>query len=236
MINLSVEDYDGLTAGATVIRSDEDGPRLLSASDGRIVKVMRSRGFLSADTFGGAARRFVANAARLHELGIRAPEPDGPFRCKSVKGHIVMYQRLNHETIRDEHARDNTPEDMLLRLPAFISELHDKGVFFEALNLGNIIYSADQPYGLIDIDAVSFSGSPLNARKRVTNLIELMSDSGDRQILVDYGLERLIAEYLDNCGMQHADRVSLVEKLRDEASELEPVSVACNKLLERSSG
>jgi hypothetical protein len=70
-----------------------------------------------------------------------------------------------------EYLQQNPVEDSFLQLLGeFIAHLHAKGIFFRSAHFGNIIYTPDKQFGLIDISDMSISPFSLNIFKRLRNL------------------------------------------------------------------
>ena len=229
MINLSAEEFNAWAGGAKVLRDDGKGNQVLLTGDDRIIRLTRARRLLDS-TF----KRFAANANELKTLGIRSPDIDGVFRCRSEHATLVMYKRLEQDTIRNLLNSDSPPGDMVTRLSAFLAELHDKGVFSSALDLGGIVYAGDMPYALVELKDLQIITSPLTIRRRIAAIATLLSPGADRQVLMDYGLDRFLSEYLDHAGLDHGDRIALVHKLPEHLSDPEPVRAVCESLINRS--
>ena len=68
---------------------------------------------------------------------------------------------------------------MLPALGAFIAKLHDRGVYFRSLHLGNIVMTPEGTLGLIDIADMRFSRGQLTASQRKRNLRHLLRYPSD---------------------------------------------------------
>jgi tRNA A-37 threonylcarbamoyl transferase component Bud32 len=233
---MNADDFAELTAGSQTLKRDWRGDRVLLASDGRIVKLFRHKRLLTSNRIWPYASRFAANAGRLADLGIRAARVDGVFHCSSQKADVVVYPRLEGEPMRTRLAGGDPVDALLGRLPAFVAELHDKGIHFRALHLGNVMCEDHEPLGLIDVQYMRFYRKPLSWRLRIRNLLHLLGEAKDRQVLEAYGFDRFVAEYLDHWGMGHDERSDFVRRLRSAARAVPPLADACDRLLRTAPG
>jgi len=139
---LGKQEYLALRAGAEVLEADHCGEKVLRLVDGSILKLFRHKRLLSSATFFPYARRFAANAAALAGLGVPVPHILRIARVPSIGRDAVLYQPLAGQTLR-ELLRAGIADDEARRLKAmltrFIIMLHDKGVYFRSLHLGNVV-------------------------------------------------------------------------------------------------
>jgi hypothetical protein len=73
--------------------------------------------------------------------------------------------------------------------------LHDKGILFRSIHLGNILVLEHGGFGLIDIADMSIQRRPLGLLKRARNFRHLLHDKADRDSLEQYGYERFLEQY-----------------------------------------
>src|SRR5690606_35574721 len=67
------------------------------------------------------------------------------------------------------------------RLAEFITHLHECGVYFRSLHMGNIVLTPDNQLGLIDISDMRCLGRPLSRRMRDRNYRHLLRYENDWQ-------------------------------------------------------
>jgi len=170
MRNLTLDEFNQLTQNSTVLADDEHGKKVLELPDHTIIKLFRVKRLISQATIYSPARRFARNAHKLERLNIPTITLIDLYNFKSIQRTAVHYQQLEGLTVR-EYLQSNPVEDeFLIRLGQFIAQLHDKGIFFRSAHFGNIIYTPDKRFGLIDISDMSISPFSLGIIKRLRNL------------------------------------------------------------------
>lgn len=86
-------------------------------------------------------------------------------------------------------------------LGILIAELHNKGVYFRSLHLGNVVQDENGQLGLIDISDMVCSSAPLGRLKRSRNFQHLFRYERDVDNLRPYGdgfIEGYVANLPDN--------------------------------------
>jgi len=180
---LSREKYDRWRAGAQVLEQDAYGEKVLRLADGSFLKLFRRKSWLSKTAFYPPAKRFADNAATLRKLGIPCPRIIQLYRLSAPYRSVVHYHPLEGETLRqllhEQSAFDH--EELFARLADFITHLHDCGVYFRSLHMGNIVLTPDNRFGLIDISDMRCLGRPLPRSMRERNYRHLMRYANDWQ-------------------------------------------------------
>jgi RIO-like serine/threonine protein kinase len=153
---------DWLSQGE-VLEKDSHGVKVVRLADGNILKIFRSRRHPLIVRLRPDASRFSEHASRLQSMGIQTPqiiELGWIERKKAVSA--CVYQPLEGQPL-DKLFRDSRPQfDALLpQLAAYIHELHQRGIYFRSLHLGNILHTPDGGFGLIDFLDLRFKGRPL---------------------------------------------------------------------------
>ncbi|WP_312026999.1 lipopolysaccharide kinase InaA family protein [Pseudomonas sp. J452] len=153
---------DWLSQGE-VLEKDSHGVKVVRLTDGNILKIFRSRRHPLIARLRPDAMRFSEHASRLQSLGIQTPqvlELGWIERKKAVSACI--YQPLEGQPL-DKLFRDSRSEfDALLpQLAGYIHGLHQRGIYFRSLHLGNILHTPDGGFGLIDFLDLRFKGRPL---------------------------------------------------------------------------
>jgi hypothetical protein len=214
MKKLDGEDYKKMVAGATVIARDKYGDKVLKLQDGLIVKLFRLKRRLSSAVIWPYARRFERGARKLHEVQIPTVEVLAVFRIKSLERDIVIYRPLEGESLRDALKQRKNQERLLTGFSAFLSRLHDQGVYFRGIHFGNVIVLPTNDFGLIDVSEIHVSTSPLKISKRVRNFRPLLRYSEDREVILGFGLESFLSCYLDNSNLSIDSRQSFLQRFK----------------------
>jgi len=192
--------FDALLESSKVLMKDRHGLKVIATPDGCIMKFFRRKRLLSSALWNPYAKRFAKNAARLTAMGVPTVEVTGVWRIPSLKRHMVGYRRLEGESLRD---LEKTPA-FFGKLAAFVSELHEKGVFFRSIHFGNILELPDGRLALIDMADLSFKGRPLTPNERLRNFGHLMKYKEDQEPLEAFGIKRFIALYQQASGLSGA--------------------------------
>ncbi|WOD12214.1 toluene tolerance protein [Pseudomonas sp. NyZ704] len=181
MKKLSHDEFEAWSEAAKILEQDRYGVKVLHLADGTFLKLFRRKSWFSKTLLFPPAKRFAANAAELHRLGIRCPVVLGVYQMSSPYRSIVHYQPLEGTTLRHLLNEQPTLEQIELfsDLAAFITTLHDLGVYFRSLHLGNIVRTPDGALGLIDISDMRCLGKPLSKGMRARNYQHLLRYEDD---------------------------------------------------------
>lgn len=178
---LAYADYLALRQDAQVIEQDEFGDKVLLKVDGSYIKLFRRKRLLSSAAWRPYARRFAENAFALHRLGIPCPRVIAAYKVASIERDLVHYHALEGETVRQVIQRGLSADEtgqLRTGLARFVGLLHDKGVYFRSLHLGNIVLTDQKTLGLIDI-ADMVIGRRLGAGKRQRNIRHMLRYTSD---------------------------------------------------------
>lgn len=156
--------------GAEVLERDPSGDKVLRLKDGTILKLFRCgrrppraggrnrdiallKFLVSSAVLYPYARRFEANARALARIGVPVPEVIATFRIKGLQRDAVHYRPLPGRTLRElDQGGLSSEEKSLLKdkLTRLIIHLHDKGIYFRSLHIGNVVRTPTGELGLID--------------------------------------------------------------------------------------
>ncbi len=194
--NLQPEDFEQLCADAHVIEADGLGPKVLRLADGRFLKVFRPRRWYTSGSFNPYSERFASNAEQLRSLGIPTPQILGVYRLRDASS-AVSYTPLPGLTLRQAlQSLDNSLRESLIeRFGQFMAQLHERGVYFRSLHLGNVLLMDDGEFGLIDIADLRIYPSPLRNALRQRNLRHMQRYPQDRAWLFETHFEQLAKGY-----------------------------------------
>ncbi len=170
MRKLTFADFQALIKNSTVLTDDAHGKKVVQLTDHTIIKLFRVKRLISQATLYSPARRFANNAHKLKQLNIPTISMLDLYKINSIKRTAVHYQQLEGITVREYLQDHPAADDFLSALGEFLAQLHSKGIFFRSAHFGNIIYTSDKQFGLIDISDMKIYKSSLNISKRLRNL------------------------------------------------------------------
>ena len=181
MQQLSREQYAAWREGADVFEQDGYGEKVLRLADGTFLKLFRRKSWLSKTAFYPPAKRFADNASELQELGIPCPQVIQLYRLNTPYRSVVHYHPLPGKTLRDLLQRDSGLDQLKLfaRFAEFVTQLHELGVYFRSLHMGNVVVTPDNDFGLIDISDMRCLGRPLSRWMRDRNYQHLLRYESD---------------------------------------------------------
>lgn len=199
MQSLSEADFAELKIDAELVESDGHGEKVLRLPDGSYLKIFRRKRWFSKTLLVPPAQRFAANTIKLRQLGILCPEVVQLFRLKRPYRSVVHYRPLEGTTIRQLLNGDASidHQELIAKLATFISTLHQRGVYFRSLHLGNIVLTPSGKLGLIDIADMRCIGKPLPTRLQKRNLQHLFRYADEWPAEQQAQLSRLL-------GLEHA--------------------------------
>jgi len=184
MHSMKHSDYLALRENATVLEADGSGDKVLLLANGDILKLFRRKRLLSSALLFPYAKRFADNIAALEQRQIRCPRMVDTYRIGSIKRDAVRYEPLAGITLRQAIKQNNEGDALRAKLGAFIARLHDQGVYFRSLHLGNVILTPDNALGLIDISDMRCQSPSLSRSKRLRNFQHLLRYKEDRAWLL----------------------------------------------------
>ncbi len=170
-------DYLVLRGDAQVIEADGYGEKVLLRTDGSYLKLFRRKRRISSAAWYPYARRFADNAARLSQLGIPCPRVLAVYRFPDIQRDVVHYQPLPGDTLRQIIRRpmgDADAHALRDQLGRFVARLHEQGVFFRSIHLGNVVRTEEGHLGLIDFADMKILRRPLSDSQRQRNFAHLL--------------------------------------------------------------
>lgn len=184
MHTLDHHDYLALRENGKVIEQDGFGDKVLILADGTFLKLFRRKRLISSAAIWPYAQRFADNAKKLKALGIPCPEIIQVYRIPSIERDAVHYHPLPGLTLRQ--LRDGEaayPDDLLERFATFVDHIHDLGVYFRSIHLGNVVLTPEGEIGLIDISDLKTQRRPLSTWQRERNIVHMTKDESDKEWL-----------------------------------------------------
>ncbi|MGR9099873.1 MAG: hypothetical protein ACU826_04830, partial [Gammaproteobacteria bacterium] len=186
MEKITLPEFAALTEGQELLEKDRHGPKVYKTADDRIVKLFRlKRNFSSARLFPYAAR-FKQNAEQLAKLGFETVTVERIAHCPENGLYVVIYPMIHGESLR-HMLRKNYSAGPVARLAEFVAELHDSGVYFRSLHMGNIIVTENGRFALIDIADMRIHKKPLSAKQRLRNFAHFFRYHKDAVFVRTFG-------------------------------------------------
>lgn len=173
MKKLKHEDYLAMREDAEVLEADPWGDKVLRLTDGTIFKMFRRKRLITSAALYPYAQRFANNAAALEKLGIPVPKVIAVVRIPAISRDAVHYQPLAGTTLREMARAGLTPDkkrELKGAFTRFVTGLHDKGVYFRSLHIGNVVCTPEGRLGLIDFSDLRIHPWPLGKYLRARNL------------------------------------------------------------------
>lgn len=178
--------YLALRADATVLERDGHGDKVLRLADGSFLKLFRRKRLISSASWSPYAQRFADAAAALQARAIPCPQVIGVYRIAAIGRDAVHYHPLPGTTLR-QLVRDGLDAGERERLRSafnhLVRRLHDLGIYFRSLHLGNVVLTPAGALGLIDISDIRVHRRPLSRFWRVRNLRRLQGIDDEREWL-----------------------------------------------------
>lgn len=208
MKRIDAAQLDALLQGAKTIEEDGLGVKVARLGDGDFLKLYRRKRLLSSDLWDLPAQRFADNARGLLHLGITAPTVLEVLMISERRLSAVRYQPLPGDTLRNQLRQlDAQPRAALVKqFGTFLGELHQRGVYFRSLHLGNVLLLPDGSFGLIDLSDMKLESRPLAPWKRRCNLQHILRYGEDIAWLTQQHLDSWLEGYADSASRPEAER------------------------------
>jgi len=208
MKRIDAVQLDALLQGAKTIEEDGRGIRVARLGDGDSLNLYRRKRLLSSDLWDLPAQRFADNAQGLLRLGITAPKVLDVLMISERRLSAVRYQPLPGDTLRNSLRQlDAEPRTALVKqFGTFLGELHQLGVYFRSLHLGNVLLLPDGSFGLIDLSDMKLESRPLAPWKRRRNLQHILRYSEDIAWLTQQHLDSWLEGYADSASRPETER------------------------------
>ena len=159
-----------------------------------ITKVWQKRQTISTDWLYPYQQRFCVNAKRLRSRGVVAPDVQSAGIITGTGNRWATYTKLEGISLRE--AVTVSLEDSV-KLMHYLVWLHNKGIYFRTLHLGNVLRLNSGSFGLIDVTDVYFRPWSLPAHQRARNLSTLLAYPKDvKRISRDNG-DDLLSVYME---------------------------------------
>ncbi|PPC82279.1 MAG: hypothetical protein CTY38_06940 [Methylotenera sp.] len=162
-----------MIAGGNVLEQDGRGYKVIQLGSGDILKIFRVRHKLSGARIYSNARKFARNAKRLEALGVNTVRIKQLYHIEHSSNTAVLYSPIVGSTLKKMLSDHLFNDDIASALGGYVAKLHQLGVHFRSLHMGNIVMTPEGSYGLIDISDMSIYRWPLFCNTRVRNFKHL---------------------------------------------------------------
>ena len=186
-----------LTANAQIVEEDGLGPKVLRLIDGSFLKLFRRRRWYTSGSFNPYSQRFAINSVQLRTMGIPTPPILDLYRLEDGST-AVHYSPLPGHTLRQVLQGITAPsvrQTLVERFGKFMAQLHEQGVYFRSLHLGNVLVLEDGEFGLIDLADMRIYPSSLSPSLRQRNLRHMQRYTVDKRWLFEEHFEALLNGY-----------------------------------------
>ena len=180
-----------------MIEEDGLGPKVLRLADGSFLKLFRRRRWYTSGSFNPYSERFAANSEQLRNKGIPTPQILDLYRLNDGSS-AVHYSPLPGNTLRQVLQGITAPavrQALVERFGKFMAQLHEQGVYFRSLHLGNVLVLNDGEFGLIDLADMRIYPSSLSLSLRQRNLRHMQRYTEDRRWLFEDHFDALLQGY-----------------------------------------
>jgi O-antigen ligase/tRNA A-37 threonylcarbamoyl transferase component Bud32 len=194
---LSASTFDTMTAQAQVIEADGRGPKVLQLADGSFLKLFRSRPWYTTGSFNPYSERFVINSNQLRSMDIPTPQILNLYALKDGSS-AVKYQPISGQPLRQVLQSMSCAMErqaLVERFGRFLGSLHEQGVYFRSLHLGNVLLMDNNEFGLIDVADMRILPSSLSLSLRQRNLRHMQRYTEDRFWLFEESPTALLQGY-----------------------------------------
>lgn len=186
------KDYLNLTEGAKLIKRTRTKLRLLLSTENKIIKHIYKRKWFSTATLWPYATRFINNAKRLKSKNILVPEINAVYFYPKLNCDILIYDYVDGPTLYDIAC--NNDLSFMPKFAHYIAMLHDLGIYFKDLHLGNIVVKNDS-YTLLDLESIHCKRRALTLTQRAQNLKYMFSIKEHVQFYQQFGADKFLDEY-----------------------------------------
>lgn len=191
---VTARELESWLASGKVLEQDARGPKVVDLQNGLFLKIFYTRKTPFIARLRPPAARFSQNCQELIRRGIHAPVVEETLWLNRAKGlSACLYRPLPGRSLDRLSEEERFSDANLNLLASFILELHQKGIYFRSLHLGNILETNEREFGLIDVLDLQLRRDPLSKWYVQRNFDHLRNSMARRNI--DFPLDILLARY-----------------------------------------
>ena len=109
---------------------------------------------------------------------------------------------VTYKSLSGEDVRALWDVKYLEGMADYLARLHQSGVYFRGIHLGNVLLQDSGGYALIDISGMTIWPWPLTIWQRLRNLGRFVSFPEDVALFHAYGVQRFCDEYCAAAGLK----------------------------------
>ncbi|MES2553205.1 MAG: hypothetical protein V4588_06020 [Pseudomonadota bacterium] len=197
---LTVDGYQALLqTAAKVLERNEEGVKVARLENGDILKVFRVKHLISSARIFSYGRSFCRNSQRLAAMNIPTVQVKNLYHLQGSSSSAVVYLPLEGNTVMELLRSQRLTEALSERLGGFIAHLHDSGVYFRGLHMGNIVLTPSGEFGLIDISEMTIFPWRLSRHRRLRNFARFWRNVGDKFTFGQERIHALVRGYRAGC-------------------------------------
>jgi hypothetical protein len=212
MNTISYKDFEEFCHNSEILQWKDGLPSTVRHDANLISKVWDRRKRPSSDWIYPYYRRFCRNARKLIFHGVPAPDVKHTSRVSGTNIHIVTYEELPGMSLKNVLTKHKEMLDVG-GFAGFLAHLHNRGIYFRALHLGNVLRLDSGSFGLIDVADVHFLIFSLSLNMRARNLSRLLYYKKHRMILEEH-FEAIVREYCARIKMDAGSYGRFSEKIQ----------------------
>jgi tRNA A-37 threonylcarbamoyl transferase component Bud32 len=198
--HISIAEFNAIMSQRLeVLEQDRFGIKVIKLANGHIFKVFRVKRWWSGANVYSYAQRFSRNIYRLKRRNIPTPTMQALYRIQGTGLSAVEYIPLAGETIKDLVKTGKLTPEIAFKVGAFMAKIHDLGIYFRGLHIGNIVLTPANELGLIDVSELSIYNYKLGAYRRLRNFARFWREKQDK---INFGADHtqaLIHGYMHVC-------------------------------------
>lgn len=210
MSTLTQTQLKAMLEGSKTIEEDGHGLKVAELADGSFLKLFRRKRLLSSALWAPPSVRFARNAERLITLGIPAPVTLELILVPDLELNGLRYEPVAGVTLRNHWRELNSDQlaEQLFKFGTFLGIVHQSGIYFRSLHLGNVLNMPDGQYALIDVSDMKIFSRPLSAWQRTRNVQHLVRYQEDATWLTNEHHDTLLSGYAQVTGKAAAEQLA----------------------------
>lgn len=193
---VTAKEFQDWLSHGEVLEKDSHGAKVIRLADGKLLKIFRSRRLPFLARLRPDAVRFDDRASRLQAAGIKTPTICETFWID--RNNLIsacLYEPLDGQPLDRLFRYSRGQFDLLIpQLATYIYHLHQRGIYFRSLHLGNVLRTPDGDFGLIDFLDIRFKGRPLG-RMLVRRNFQHLRNYLQRRKVNDFPWDELVTAY-----------------------------------------
>lgn len=171
-------------------------PKVLCTEDNKIIKIFYPKNKYSSDNFKPYALRFYKNSIKLKYLNVTAPHIFKIQYFAERRVYLLYYEKIMGENL--EILIQLGKKELYEKIAIFLALLHQNGINFRSIHLGNLVYEKEEGIALIDISSMKFKKSSLSLWQRYKNILKLVSMKKQRKLWSKNYINNFLIKYCSN--------------------------------------